>query len=230
MVETLQRHPTPDFTQRCDAVLSAGGALTRLLPMLVREAYPTWFRSFVALEAEALAIHEFEVQVVPGLFQTEDYARAVLAAAWPPQSPEDTERRLKARLERQQILTRDHPPLLSVILDESILRRPVGGSDVMARQLQHLVELAARPHIKLHILTYQCAANTHMAGSFTVLELPKRERLVYVEGTGSGQILPAPDEVERLARTFEAVRGEAMSTAKSVEFIDCMREELYEHR
>jgi transcriptional regulator with XRE-family HTH domain len=125
MVEKLQRNPTREFTSRCDDVLATGGALARLLPLLAAESYPSWFRPFVEMEAEATAIQEFEVQVIAGLLQTEDYARAVLNS-WPPKSPAEIERRLAARLDRQRILDRADPPLLSFVLDESVLRRPMG--------------------------------------------------------------------------------------------------------
>jgi transcriptional regulator with XRE-family HTH domain len=125
MVEKLQRNPTREFTSRCDDVLATGGALARLLPLLAAESYPSWFRPFVEMEAEATAIQEFEVQVIAGLLQTEDYARAVLNS-WPPKSAEEIERRLAARLDRQRILDRTDPPLLSFVLDESVLRRPMG--------------------------------------------------------------------------------------------------------
>lgn len=112
MVETLQRAPTADFTAACDAALDTGGALTNLLPMIAREAYPKWFQSFVALEGEAKTIEGFEVQLVPGLLQTEEYARAVFQPDWPPRDPTELDERLKARLERQAILDRAEPPLI----------------------------------------------------------------------------------------------------------------------
>ncbi|MGA8114791.1 MAG: DUF5753 domain-containing protein [Actinocatenispora sp.] len=230
MVETLQRHPTADFTKRCHDVLETGGALSRLLPLMDREAYPSWFRSYVTLEAEALAIETLETQMVPGLLQTEDYARAVLAAAWPPKSPVETERRLAARLDRHRIFDRETPPLLSVVIDESALRRPVGGADVMAAQLRRLVEIAHRPRVKLNVLTFEQSAHTTMDGAFVVLDLPRQERVAYIESTGKGQVLAAPQDVETLTQTFGAIRSEAVPSAESVAFIDRIREELYEHR
>ncbi len=229
MVETLQRHPTPDFTKRCDDALSTGGTLSRLLPMLAREAYPTWFRSYVALEAEAVSIEEFEIQVVPGLFQTEEYARAVFSPAWPPMTSDEMDRRLKARLERQQILSRDQPPLVWMILDESVLRRLVGSAEIMADQLAYLLELAGRSNIKLQVLTYDRAFRAPLDGSVVLLELQNHERLVYVEGLGRGHVMPAPEDVEKCSRAIDAMRCEALSVTDSVAMITQLREEFYAH-
>lgn len=192
------------------------------------DGYPSWFRSYVTLEAEARAIQEFEVQVVPGLFQTEDYARAVLRTAWPPRPLAETERRVRARLARQEILDRDEPPLLTVVLDEGVLRRPVGGAGVMADQLRHLVEVAHRPHVKLHVLTYEQSATAPLHSAFVLLELPRQERLAYAEGGGTGRLLPGAEDVDRLAHTFQAMRGEALSASESVALLDRVRRRLYE--
>lgn len=145
MVETLQRHPTADFTAACDTALDTGGALTALLPMLAREAYPSWFRSFAALESEAEGIEGFEVQMVPGLLQTEEYARAVFELAWPRPDAEDVDTMLRARMDRQLVLDRQRPPTLWMVLDESVLYRRVGSDQVMSRQLTHLLAMAQRP-------------------------------------------------------------------------------------
>lgn len=182
----------------------------------------------MALEAEAVSIETFEIQVVPGLFQTEAYARAVFDPAWPPMTTEQVEQRLSGRLDRQRILTRDRPPLLWTILDESVLRRAVGGREVMAEQLDHLIELAARPNIKLQVLTYGHAFRAPLDGSFVLLGLANRERLIYVEGLGRGQIMPGPEDVEKGTRALDAIRCEALSATDSVALIARLREELHE--
>lgn len=227
MVETLQRAPTADFTAACDAALDTGGALANLLPMIAREAYPKWFQSFVTLEAEAKTIEGFEVQLVPGLLQTEEYARAVFQPDWPPRDPTELDERLKARLERQAILDRAEPPLIWTILDESVLQRQVGDDDVMAAQLDRLVVLAERPHIKLQVLRLSDAGRAPLDGSFVLMTLPNGERLAYVDGSGSGQILPSVEHVQRCARTIDVMRCEALSAADSIALIRHVRETRY---
>lgn len=227
MVEKLQRNPTREFTSRCDDVLRTGGALARLLPLLAAESYPSWFRPFVEMEAEATAIQEFEVQVIAGLLQTEDYARAVLNS-WPPKSAEEIERRLAARLDRQRILDRADPPLLSFVLDESVLRRPMGPASMMAAQLTHLIETAARPNIQLQILTFKRAPTAPTDGSFTVMQLPQHDTVLYVEGPGNGRLYPDRELVDRFVRAFSAAQCQALAVEDSVQLIARLRGELYE--
>src|ERR1700722_946418 len=126
MIEMALRTPSLQFAEMCDRVLETDGALARLWPLVNKTIYPSWFQGFVKLEAAATAILYFEAQNVPGLLQTEGYARAMLQACW----SEDVEQRVTARLDRQQILERPSTPLVWAILDEAVLRRPVGGRDV----------------------------------------------------------------------------------------------------
>lgn len=227
MVETRQRPPTADFAEACDREFATGGTLAALVPLIAREAYPSWFRSYVALEAEAVAIDEFEVQVVPGLLQTEGYARAVFSPDWPPRSHKELEQRLAARLTRQALLEREQPPLLWFILDESVLRRPVGSTADMAEQLDRLVSLTDRTHIKIQILPLTRAGRAPLDGSFVLLYLRDGEQLAYLEGPGGGTILPGHETRDRCARSFDVMRAEALSQAESATLISRVREELY---
>ena len=227
MVEKLQRNPTREFTSRCDETLQTGGALARLLPLLAAESYPSWFRPFVEMEAEATAIQEFEVQVIAGLLQTEDYARAVLNS-WPPKTPEEVESRLAARLDRQRILDRADPPLLSFVLDESVLRRPMGPAPMMAAQLTHLIETAARANIQLQILTFKRARNAPSDGSFIILELPKRDRCIYVEGLGNGRLITDTALVDACSRAYAGAQCQALAVEDSIELMVRLRRDLYD--
>jgi hypothetical protein len=132
--------------------------------MIAREAYPKWFQSFVTLEAEAVGIEDFEVQLVPGLLQTEEYARAVFELAWPLPDEEEISQMLRARLERQHVLDRKTPPSLWVVLDESILIRRVGTARIMAEQLAHLVVMAKRPNLILQVLPIDRAGRAPLDG------------------------------------------------------------------
>jgi transcriptional regulator with XRE-family HTH domain len=228
-VESLRRNPLPDFLAKCDKALDTDGALSRLLPLLAEDTYPSWFRPFAEMEAQAVAIQEFEVQLVPGLLQTEEYARAVLKTGWPPIGPDEIERRLAARLERQKILHRDDPPLLSFVLDESILRRPMGDDCMMADQLQHLIDASALSHVQLQVLTFDRAKYAPSEGSYTVLEMSKNDRYVYVDSTGAGRLIPEAPIVEKFARGFDAARVNSLPVEDSIRFIAGLRRELYEH-
>ncbi|BCJ26400.1 helix-turn-helix domain-containing protein [Actinocatenispora sera] len=209
MIETGRRPPSVDFTSRCDKLLGTGGTLARLLP--AQSDYPEWFRDFVTLEAEALAIREVEVQVMPGLLQTEEYARAVLRNSWPPKDPDEIERRLAARVRRQQILDRDDPPLLSVILNESVLHIPVGGPDVMRSQCRYLLAMAERPHIEIQVLTFAATARAPMGGGFTVLDFAAGPPVAYAESLANSQVVNDPNIVQRYGRAFDAMCRRALA-------------------
>lgn len=151
MIETAQRSPSEEFARYCDEALEAEGALMRLWPMVSRTAAPMWFRPWLDVEATAETIRTWEPLMIPGLFQTEDYARAILSGE-PGAGPEQIEEQVTSRMERQSVLRRAIPPMLWVVLDEGILHRPIGSSTVMSAQLDHLVELAQAPRITLQIL------------------------------------------------------------------------------
>lgn len=219
MVESGQRAPTYEFTAACDRELDCDGALLRVWPLLQQDVHPAWFKSFVALESEAVALHEFEVLAVPGLLQTEAYARANLAGSWPPRSNEDLASALDARLDRQRILDRDQPAMQSIVLDESVLLRPVGGPGVMADQLWHLLRMAQRSFIRMLVLPMERSGRISVDGAFTLLELPHNDRVAYVEGPASGRVIVEPDAVERCRLAFDAIRSQALSMEESAELI-----------
>src|SRR5882757_2152764 len=133
-IEAGERMPALDVAQACDrAFPESNGRFGRLWPLVIKHAYPSWFRPFVAMEAVAAAIRSFQVQLVPGLLQTADYVRAVLEGGR--LSAQRAEELLAARLERQRVLNREDPPDLWVVLDENVLRRKVGSRKVFAGQL-----------------------------------------------------------------------------------------------
>src|SRR5882757_569232 len=133
-IEAGERMPSLHFAQTCDRTFPhSNGRFGRLWPLVIKHAYPSWFRPFVAMEAVAAAIRSFQVQLVPGLLQTADYARAVLEGGR--LSAQRAEELLAARLERQRVLNREDPPDLWVVLDENVLRRKVGSRKVFAGQL-----------------------------------------------------------------------------------------------
>ncbi|KIH99127.1 hypothetical protein LP52_09650 [Streptomonospora alba] len=171
------------------------------------------------LEAEARAIHDFQLQAVPGLFQTKDYARAVLGAGWPPKAEEENSRLLAVRLERQTLLQRKHPPLLWVVIDEGVLRRPVGSAEIMTEQLGRLLEIAAMPFIRLQVLPFAQGAHAAMDGAFKVLDMSNGETVAYAEVPGTGQVITDSDEVSQCALRFGALRSAALPPDESGEFI-----------
>lgn len=219
MVETGRRAPRIEFIKACDHVLATNGALTRLWKRIIEHSYLEWFRPFVDVESEATEILEFEPQAVPGLLQTEDYARAQLRAGRPRDSDEEIEKHVAARMSRQEILTRSHPPFLWVVLDEAVLRRPFGGADVMREQLASLVRAAKSPEIVLQVLPFMAGAHAGTSGPMTLFALPDGTRLVYAEAFGGGQIIGLPEEVANCRIAFDLLRACALSPDDSVRVI-----------
>ncbi|HEV2638159.1 MAG TPA: helix-turn-helix transcriptional regulator [Actinocrinis sp.] len=222
LVETAKRTPSRDFAERCDDALNTDGALGRLWPLVNRGNFPSWFRGYVELEATATSIATFEVQAVPGLLQTADYARAVLSAG----RPGDVEEKVIARLERQHVLEQAAPPLLWAILDEALLRRPVGGTATMRAQLKRLAELAGAQRIVLQVLPFGTGEHACMDGAMTILSFAEGPDVVYLEGPGNGQLINQPEQVDQCQLRYDLVRAAALSPAASVDMICAAMEEL----
>ncbi|MEU0517280.1 helix-turn-helix transcriptional regulator [Streptosporangium sp. NPDC006007] len=224
MIETARRVPSRDFTARCDEVLETGGALSRLWPLLSREAYPTWYRPFVELEREATSLKTFQPLVLPGLLQTEAYARAMLIGGRPGDSPEQVDEMVAARLERQEVLDRRDSPAFWVVLDEGVLHRAIGGSQVMQEQLARLVEAAQRPRITVQVIPRETVAHPGLAGAFVIAGFKSGLDTVYLETAAHGHIVQRREDVETVTYVFDALRAEALPQRASLELIARMVE------
>ncbi|MFD4942092.1 Scr1 family TA system antitoxin-like transcriptional regulator [Streptomyces sp. NPDC058409] len=211
--------PTQELAQALDTALVADELLVDLWPFVRREAFPDWAQTFMALSARAAAIREYTAHVVPGLLQTEAYARALLSVGHTLKSEEHLEKRLTARLDRQQRLRSADRPALWVVLDEAVLRRPVGGPAVMRAQLAHLLAAAEEPHITLQVLPFAQGEHAAMGGSLTVLVLPDGAEVSYTEGADYGQLIEDPEEVRRFALTYDQLRAAALPPLMSLDMI-----------
>ncbi|MCW3815399.1 helix-turn-helix transcriptional regulator [Micromonospora sp. DR5-3] len=219
MVEIARRTPSLDFIRRADEVLETGGLLGRILELVSLETAPAWFRPWVAVEQEAATLRWFEMSVLPGLLQTEDYARAVLRDGG--LVPDDeVERRVAGRLQRQQILDRPQPPQLVAVMDESVLRRPVTDQfDLMRHQLGHLLTLAARPQVHLHVIPADVGVHAGIAGPFILAGYADGGWVAHLDNPLRAQVLDRSDEISSLHRRWESVRSEALSRRQSLDLI-----------
>ncbi|SRR5579875_1385 len=192
------------------------------------QVLPSWFEAYIGLEAEAIRQRDFQSMVIPGLFQTEDYARAVIRAAPNAGSTEAVDRRVALRMERQAILNQASPPDLWVVLSESVLRVQVGNPSLMRSQLRHLVDLAERADITIQVLPFTTAALVHPVSPFTILEFPESAdpAVVYLEHLTGSLFLERADEVQRYTVVFDHLRAEALGTSQSVELIARVADEL----
>ncbi|MFC9859662.1 MULTISPECIES: helix-turn-helix domain-containing protein [unclassified Streptomyces] len=216
--------PTLELARALDAALVADGLLIDLWPYVHREAFPDWSRAFMAHSARAVSIREYASHVVPGLLQTEAYARALLSVGRSLRDEEHLEERLGARMERQERLAAPGRPDLWVVLDESVLRRPVGGQAVMRTQLARLLELAEEPHITVQVLPFDQGEHDAMGGSLTVLVLPDGTEAAYTEGAHYGQLIEEPEEVGRFTVTYDRLRAVALPPLMSLDMIRSVRE------
>jgi transcriptional regulator with XRE-family HTH domain len=183
---------------------------------------PQWFRTYVDLESAAALIRTYEGQFVPGLLQTDDYMRAVIHGAHLDESSDEVGRRVRLRMARQTLLTREHPPRLWAVVDEAALRRPVGGPGVMKGQLERLLDAARLPNVTLQILPFDTGAHPAMVGSFSVLRFPDQELpdVVYLEHLTSASYLNKPDEVDQYLHVMEGICIRAAAPEETVSLLN----------
>lgn len=225
------RRPTvSDVTDLLDVYGVTDDAKRQAMSTLARQARERgWWEEFrdelggslVEFETEASQIRTFEALLVPGLLQTADYARAVFIGGQV-LDPVTVERRVQARMARQQILERDYPPTLWVVIDEAALVKHVGGPATMREQLRHLATMAARPNIGIQVLPNAVGAHAAMTGPFAILSYPNADDadLVYVETGADGDLyLEGPQEVERYTLRYDHVRASALSADISAAYL-----------
>lgn len=215
--------PPEDVCRRLDLLLDADGDLIELWGHVRRTPFPDWARKFMEYEARATRMRKFS-QIVPGLAQTESYARAVLQAG-AIYDDRPAEEKIAARLDRQAILEQDVPPWLGVILDEAVLHRLVGGREVMREQLAHLVSLGERPRVHIQVLPLDSVDPAAMGGSFTLLSLPDGREVAYEEGIIFGRLIEDGDDVLRRAVLYDRLQASALSPVASAELIRTAMEE-----
>ncbi|MEV8632533.1 helix-turn-helix transcriptional regulator [Streptosporangium sp. NPDC051023] len=218
MLENGNRGPTPELACSMDSALKLDGALSSLWAMLdnVSKQLPTWYRSWLEIEREADTLRTWQPVIVPGLLQTEDYARAVLSTE-PLATPEQIEERTTARMERQNILRRTSPPVWWVLLDEGVLDRPIGSPSVMAAQLGHLAETASSSRITIQIVPWSAYSAIGLIGAFVIATAPGEPDTAYIDSAGiSVRVTGRPDDVSSLALRYDAIRAEALSQRESL--------------
>lgn len=218
LIERAQRTPSKDLVQRCDEAVGAEGELLRLWPLISREASPRWFREWLDIEQEAQSLRTWQPLLIPGLLQTEDYARAMLRGE-PGVTDEQVEKSVQARLERQIIWSRPSPPMFWVLLDEGVLQRPIGGREVICHQFHHLVKMVERPHIAIQVVPMAFGATTGLLGGFVIAQLAGSPDIVYYESTGHGQVTDQPEDVAAIHLKYDAIRAEAHPQHVSVELL-----------
>nr|WP_239158016.1 DUF5753 domain-containing protein [Streptomyces sp. SID13726] len=225
-VETCAKPATDEFIEAAEKALEAGGLVLAAAKYLRLERYPEHFQGFVQLEQEALSVSSYCTQVIDGLVQIEPYARAVLECAFPPLDEDEIERLTLARMERKALLDRKPLCVVNVILDESALRRAVGGPEVMRAQYEYLLACAKRPNIVIQVMPTDRGGHAGLQGSMKVIETPEQTTLVYMEGNGHSTLVSKPADVGVLARRYAMIRSQALRPEESVALIEQLAGEL----
>ncbi|MFD0397407.1 Scr1 family TA system antitoxin-like transcriptional regulator [Kitasatospora sp. NPDC127121] len=225
-VERGKRTPRVEILTKADEVLGAGGALLVVADDVMKakirisERHPASSRAFTSEEGRAVEIHEYSTMVIPGLLQTEAYIRALYEMRRPLLSPEQIDEWVAARLARQEILTRWPLPVVTWVVDESVLRRPLGGWDVHAEQLRHLLKVGQVRGPELQVMPLDRMNHAGMGGSFTILTPPGRPQVAYAAAQHVNRLITDPVEVRNMAARYSSIRAQALGLRESLALIE----------
>jgi transcriptional regulator with XRE-family HTH domain len=224
-VEGGKRVPSLDLAEQLDVCFGTKGRFTRLHPVVLAYAYPSWFLPYVDMECEACTIRMSSSHLVSGLLQTEEYARAVLGIF----RPDNLEELVAARMTRQEIFNKEDRPHAWFVLDERALTRPVASLGVRIKQLEHLLRSGEHPRTVIQVVPESVGAHPGLAGDFTLLSFPEEKDakdVVYADGFPRGMMTPDPKDVARASHAYDLLRAVALSPAASAELISARLEDL----
>ncbi|MFE9777233.1 helix-turn-helix domain-containing protein [Streptomyces sp. NPDC005775] len=213
--EQGRRIPQPAFIDKADPVLDAGGLLLALKDELARAQYPPFFRDMARLEARAAALSVFAVSAVPGLLQTEEYARAVFHMQRPLLQDDVIEQRLEARLVRQDIFDRSPAPLMSFVVEEAVLRRPIGGRKVMRDTLEQILLTGHLRSVEVQVMPIDRDDHAGLGGPFTLLDTDKGHRIAYTEVQDDSRLYTDVRKVRELEARYGILRAQALTPSES---------------
>lgn len=218
--ERAERIPPIEFLKDADNGLDARGALTACVEMIEEEKYPPKYVDWVRLQRLAQIISGYEVMVVPGLFQTEAYTRALYVSRVPAYTEEEIERHVQARLERQVVLTRTPPPRLGFVVEESAMEREFGGPAVLKEQLLHLLEcMRTLNHLTVQIMPSRRHTHAGLQGPMQLMSTEEGRNLVFVESQAGSTLISKPEQVNGLFDLFGMLRAQALTPWESAELI-----------
>ena len=227
-LERGRRTPQPEFLDAADELLDAGGLLKAAKDDVVRAKarsrvkHPAWFRDYARLESEAVEVHYYSNHDIPGLLQTEARARALYAMRKPLLDEETIELRVSARLSRQAILTRWPAPIVSCVIEETVLRRPVGGWQVHQDQLKHLLRAGHMRSLELQIMPMERTEHAGMGGPFILLTPKGKPQVGYVEIQNFSRLSTEAEDVRMLAARYGTIRAQALTPQESLALIEKM--------
>ncbi|HZG05687.1 MAG TPA: helix-turn-helix transcriptional regulator [Streptomyces sp.] len=225
-MEQGRRKPTLRLLEVADEMCGARGLLVAAQEYLRPEKFQSYAQEFMEVESRAITLHWYETLLVPGLLQTEGYARALLNSHCPPLDDETIEERVLARLARQETLVKKPTVMFSFVIYEAALRTSAGGSEVMREQMRHLLQAGALRNVSVQILPADRGAHTGLNGPMVLLETDEHEYYAYAEGQETGALYSAPEKVSVFTQRHGVIRMQALSAEESAQFIKEMAEEL----
>lgn len=218
-VEHGTRMPSAGFIMRADECVRAGGLLSDAAVHLSRRRFLSWGQEYAEAERRARGLMSFGTHILDELLQTEGYARAVLSARCPVLDEEEIDAAMAARKERQALLTRQPVCALGFVVEEWVLRRAIGGADVMRGQLEHLVEVSALRNVTVQVMPASDDLHAGVDGPLTLLEMPEHTWLAYIEAHSTGQMIDDPHRVSALKERMSMIRSQALTPRDSHDFI-----------
>ncbi|MFF0159190.1 helix-turn-helix domain-containing protein [Streptomyces sp. NPDC005263] len=219
-IEGGKRIPRQEYLSKADEVLKAGGLISATWEDVKKVRYPKKVRELGKLEGMAVEIGVYECNVIAGLLQTPEHARAVIQAAQPPYSPDDVERMVAARLARQSVFERDHAPSIHFVLEEAVLRRPIGGTMAWRRQLERLMEAAQLHNVVLQVMPMNCEIHSGLDGRIEVLKFPDGTAVGRSDGAFNGRATSDPKQLRILELRYGTIRAQALSPRESLALIE----------
>lgn len=227
-VERGRRMPDKDFVERAEVALGNTGALRKSAKHLTRgeAGLATWFRHWARLEKVAMSLCTYECRLVPGLLQSESYARAVFEGTVPVAPDSRLQDYMAQRMERQRMLFERPTTPFSFIVEEHVLRRRFGDTDQMRELFDHVLELTAPRNVTLQIVPLDAGLHACLDGPVRLLETPRGQRLAYSEGQQNGRLISDPKEVSLLQQRYDTLRSQALNAKDSRGLLERLRGEL----
>ncbi|MCP3816746.1 helix-turn-helix domain-containing protein [Streptomyces sp. A3M-1-3] len=219
-IEQGRRIARPELIEKADALLDASGVLLARKQEVARARYPAFFRDAARIEEEAVEFHAYAVMAVPGLLQTEEYARTMFTVWRPRRHEAEIEQMVAARLARRALFDRKPAPTLSFVIEEAVLQRPFGGVQVLRGQLEHLLLVGDNPNAEIQVVPTRVTDHACVDGAFTLMTPQGGEQVGYLESQGNGRMITDRETVRGFAVRYGILRAQALSPRDSLRHIE----------
>lgn len=218
-LETCRTYPSKQHADKADQALGTPGTFRRLRKVSVQQVYPAWFHRWPEAEEQAQTLRWYEPLLIPGLLQSEAYARAVLRGAQPDATDERIEEQVSARMQRQEVLLKEDPPYLWCVLDEGVVHRCIGDRKIMQEQLTHLCQMTKHSRTSVQVIPFEAGAHAGLLAHFAIAEVNGQRDTVYLETATVGQVIEMPAIIAQASVVFDTLRSLALPGGASLDLI-----------